>query len=75
MMTDAAVTMFARVWREMRPACIRCGMPFTAREPGAMVDRSGPPFSPRYCPPCVQVRRAERAKADIVQGPIVEVRA
>ena len=56
-------------------ACIRCGARVQSSAPGTAADLDGIPWQAYYCPPCAQVRRAERARADIVQGPIVEVRA
>ena len=74
-----------------RFTCIRCGVLHThggaltarsrahvdleavAERPHADLD--GVPFAAYYCGRCVQVRRAEQAAADIVHGPIVEVRA
>ena len=50
------------------PLCIRC------RKRAADLDGAVDiPFRGRYCPPCAAIRADERARADIVQGPIVEV--
>ena len=48
------------------PLCIRCGK--RAADLDGAVDI---PFRGRYCPPCAAIRADERARADIVQGPIV----
>lgn len=50
--------------------CSRCGA-----APAADIVARAVPFSRWYCAPCLRVRAAERARADIVQGPIVEKRA
>ena len=52
--------------------CIRCNTR-TASTGAAVADLESIPWRAYYCGPCAAVRRAERRRADIVQGPIVEV--
>ena len=52
--------------------CIRCGARHDNKKHA--YDAGAIPWEWRYCTPCATVRCAERAAADIVQGPITEVR-
>ena len=56
----------------MRILCIRCSKWAPVAEISADLD--GIPFQSYYCAGCAAVRRVERMAADIMQGPIVEVR-